>query len=99
MKDILDVKELLRWEGSARILIYLYSNERGHITKMIQEIGGSADALYKALPVLRTYGLIEEGVPKRVHKKGAKRKEYWLSSKGKEIAKGLIDLQNTLSST
>lgn len=99
MKDIPDVKELLKWEGCPRLLIYLYVHKKGHITKMVEEIGGSAGALYNAIPILRKYGLIEEDVPKRTHRKGAKRKEFWLSEKGEAVAKNLIDLQKKLSSS
>jgi len=75
MRDIPDVKELLKWEGCPRLLIYLYFKKKGHITKMVEEIGGSSGALYNALPILRKYDLITEDVPKQVYRKGAKRKE------------------------
>ncbi len=99
MRDIPDVKELLRWEGCPRLLIYLYFKKEAHITKMVDEISGSSGALYNAIPVLRKYGLLAEGVPKQAHRKGAKRKEYNLTKKGREVAKFLIDLQEKLSST
>jgi len=38
MRDIPDVKELLKWEGCPRLLIYLYFKKKGHITKMVEEI-------------------------------------------------------------
>lgn len=99
MKDIPDVKELLRWEGCPRLLIYLHFKKKGHITKMVEEIGGSSGALYNAIPILRKYGLLTEAVPKQAHRKGAKRKEYGLTKKGQEVAKFLIGLQEKLSST
>jgi DNA-binding HxlR family transcriptional regulator len=99
LKDIPDVKELLKWEGSPRLLIYLYFNETGHMTQMIDEIGGSSRALYNALPTLRQYKLITEGIPKQIHRRGAKRKEYNLTKKGKAVAKLMLELQDELSGT
>lgn len=86
--------EILNLVGVRKILIYLLDkNEKSCISDLKNNAGISQDAIYKALPVLQNYDLIEEKDAEGF----SRRHDVWLNSKGKKVAKLLCEMEKALS--
>jgi DNA-binding MarR family transcriptional regulator len=85
--------EALEQTTLPRIMIYLYREKKASRTDLRNGIKGSQAAIYKALPLLKENGLIEEGKPSGF----SRRIDIWLTEKGKKVAEKLIELEKILT--
>ena len=78
-----------------RILVYLLEKGKASRSDLVREIKGSQRAIYNSFPILKEMKMIEEktsnGFPRR--------KDIWLTARGKEVAVRLHDLMKFLSET
>jgi DNA-binding MarR family transcriptional regulator len=76
-----------------RIMVYLLEKNKASRTDLVHNISGSQGAIYNALPILKNMKFIDEktsdGFPRR--------KDVWLTDRGKTVAKSLADLIEFLS--
>lgn len=76
-----------------RIMVYLLEKNKASRTDLVHDIDGSQSAIYNALPILKNMKFIDEktsdGFPRR--------KDIWLTERGKAVAKLLSDLIKFLS--
>jgi DNA-binding MarR family transcriptional regulator len=76
-----------------RIMVYLLEKNKASRSDLIHNIQGSQRAIYNALPILKKNRFISEktsdGFPRR--------KDVWLTDRGKTVAKSLAKLTEFLS--
>ena len=86
--------EILEKAGSTDILITLLEHEgKMYVTELKKEIGkGSMSTLNTRLVELKNHGLIND----EQESKFGGRRYIWLTEKGKEIAKHLLDIKELL---
>ncbi|MFZ7137843.1 MAG: winged helix-turn-helix transcriptional regulator [archaeon] len=88
-----DTLSVLEQTTLPRILVYLLEKEKASRSDLIHEINGSQGAIYNALPMLKESELIAESIAKGF----PRRKEIWLTEKGKKVAELLVALTEVLS--
>ena len=76
-----------------RILVYLLEKGKASRTDLVHDIKGSQRAIYNSLPILKKTGLIEQHTAKGF----PRRKDIWLTEKGKRVANLLIPIIEVLS--
>ena len=74
-------------------MVYLLKKNKASRTDLVNNISWSQGAIYNALPILKNMKFIDEktsdGFPRR--------KDVWLTDRGKTVAKSLADLIEFLS--
>jgi DNA-binding MarR family transcriptional regulator len=88
-----DMLKFLEQTTLPRIMVYLLEKNKASRSDLIHDIQGSQRAIYNALPILKKNRFISEktsdGFPRR--------KDVWLTDRGKAVAKSLADLIEFLS--
>lgn len=83
---------ILEQTSLPRIVLFLNKNKKAHRVLLKQGIHASQSAIYRALDILKENELIDETEPSGF----MRRKEVWLTEKGKSIAGVLEKLEALL---
>ena len=90
------IESLDRQTGTFLILRYINQEGVSNIRTMAVLLKMSFETAYRAVNVLIGAGLIEEREEWGDDKRGGKRKNYYLTKKGKEIAKKLKEIEEIM---
>ena len=80
--------------GYFRVIYYLYTHLKGHINKMSGDLSMGNETLYRIFNILSRQNIVI--VRKEKGKTRAIRKNYYLTDKGKEVARTLVKLGNII---
>jgi|GEM_PF-7019754 len=89
----LKVNQLVQ-RGCTHIILHLFEHNTAMISELVKNLDITQDPIYKALPILKSLGLIEE----THEKKFPRRRTSTLTEKGKKIAGKLTDIEAILVS-
>jgi len=85
---------LLEKAGSTEILLILLRKKKVYITELKEQLGkGSMSTVNMRVLELKTQGLIED---KLENKLGTHRKYIWLTEKGRDVAKHVLEIEKLL---
>ena len=94
-KDIID--EIDKQRGYLKILMHLLKHEKANVRQISGHTDVSHGATYNALSKLIEDGLVVEKEEWGPTRKGGKRKNYYLTDKGREVAKKLTEIQDIVN--
>jgi len=83
----------LEKRAALQILLYLCSRKKANRTELRENIKSSLDALYSAIPILVSLGLVEE---KKQSKRFPFEVEVELTEKGEKVARYLFEIEKIL---
>ncbi len=101
MKQMMEIqsikllKDLDDLNGLLEIVVFLHKFDRGNISNFIKDLRLNQQPVYRTLDKLSKLGLVtmkREPLPGR---KNFKAKYYYLTDKGKKLAKSFVDMFNT----
>ena len=82
--------------GFPMLLLYLLKNEKSNIREMTVLVDISQTAVYNALEKMEGIGLVEMKEEWGKRKRGWKRKNYYLTEKGKKVAEKLKEIEEII---
>ena len=93
-ESILKINQLLEvvdtQSGYFRVIYYLYAHIKGHINKMSADLSMGDQTLYRIFDILQNQKIIE--MKEKKGKTKAIRKNYYLTDKGKEVARKMVEM-------
>ena len=92
--DIID--EIDKQRGYLKILMHLLEREKANVRQISGRTDISHGAIYNAISRLMVDGLVVEMEEWGPTKKGGKRKNYYLTEKGKKVAKKLKEIEEII---
>lgn len=90
------IDEIDGQRGYLKILLHLLQTDCTNVREMYGLIGISHTGAYSALAKLQAHGLVEEKEEWGKDRRGGKRKNYYLTEKGKKIAKKLKEIEEII---
>ena len=82
-----------RQTGYISILLYLSKGEKANVKKLSANLDMANETIYRAISLLEKDDLIEEKEEWGKSGRGWKRKNYYLTAKGKKVAKKLKEIE------
>ena len=93
--DTIDIiGEIDKQRGYLKILMHLREHEKANVRQISGRTDISQGAIYNAISRLMVDGLVVEMEEWGPTKKGGKRKNYYLTEKGKKVAEKLEEIQS-----
>lgn len=90
------IDEIDGQRGYLKILLHLKEKKFTNVRELYGQIGISHSGAYSALSKLLSHGLVEEKEEWGKDRRGGKRKNYYLTDKGKKIADKLRDIEKII---
>ena len=85
-----------RQTGYISILLYLLKNEKANVKKLSANLDVANETVYRAIGLLEKDGLIDEKEEWGKSGRGWKRKNYYLTDKGKKVAEKLREIEEII---
>lgn len=89
------LKDLDDLNGLMEIVVFLDKFERGNISNFIKDLRLNQQPVYRTLEKLTELGIVEMRQEPLPGRKNFKSKYYYLTDKGKTLAKYFVDMFNT----
>ena len=92
-RNMSQMEKLDGQRGFPMLLLYLLKNKKSNVREMTVIVDISQTAVYNALEKMEVIGLVEMKEEWGKRKRGWKRKNYYLTEKGKKVAKKLKEIE------